>query len=79
MLKRRFKQVEFAIVDIVLYLDAYPECTEALNYYHRLLDERTSLMEEINSLCGPMTHFDNINHDSWQWTKGPWPWKYDAN
>lgn len=78
-LKKRFQQVEFAIVEVVLYLDAYPECTEALNYYHRLIDERTTLLEEINNLCGPMTSYDNISHESWQWTNGPWPWMYEAN
>ena len=72
-------EVEFAITEAVLYLDAYPECAEALNYYHRLLEERKMLLQSINSQCGPMTHYGNISKETWLWTNGPWPWKYEAN
>jgi len=78
-LKKRFQQVEFAITETVLYLDAYPECTVALEYYHKLLDERQQLLSAINSQCGPMTHNGNTSTESWLWINGPWPWKYDAN
>lgn len=78
-LKKRLTEVEFAITETVLYLDAYPECTEALNFYHRLIEEREMLVLSINEQCGPMTHFGNTSTDSWQWIYGPWPWKYEAN
>lgn len=78
-LKTRFQQVEFAIVETVLYLDAYPDCKDALNYYHQLVDEREQLLSAINNQCGPMTHFGVVSEESWQWVNGPWPWKYEAN
>ena len=79
IMKKRLTEVEFAITEIVLYLDAYPECNQALEYYHRLIEERELLLESINSACGPLTHFNNISKESWQWSNGPWPWKYEAN
>lgn len=78
-LKSRLQQLEFAIDEVVLYLDAYPECSKALDYYHRLIDERNQIVTVINTQCGPMTHLDNVSTDTWQWINGPWPWKYEAN
>ncbi len=78
-LKTRFQQVEFAITETVLYLDAYPECKKALDYYHQLIDEREQLLSAINNQCGPITHFGNVSIDAWHWTSSPWPWKYEAN
>ena len=78
-LKKRFQQVEFALTETVLYLDAYPECREALDYYHMLLEERNMLLEEINEQCCPMTMYGNTSTDNWNWVNGPWPWQYEAN
>lgn len=78
-LKKKLKAVEFSIIDTVLYLDAYPSCQKALNYYNKLVKEREMLLESINHKCGPMTIFDNKSCDSWDWTDGPWPWEPNAN
>ena len=78
-LNKRFREVEFAINEVVLYLDAYPDCGEALEYYHRLIEEREMLIKSINIQCGPMTYFGNVSKDTWSWINGPWPWKYEAN
>ncbi len=77
-MKLRLQQLEFALDDIVLYLDAYPECNQALEYYHTLLEERNHLREIINEECGPMTNFSNHSKDTWLWTNGPWPWQIEA-
>ena len=77
---RRLQKLDFSIVDTVLYLDAYPECREALAYYHKLLSERDALAAELADTCRmPMTNMENVNRDSWDWTRGPWPWDADAN
>lgn len=77
-LKLRLQQVEFALNDVVLYLDAYPECYQALEYYHNLMEERNDLLGVINEECGPMTNYSNLSKESWLWTNGPWPWQIDA-
>lgn len=71
----KLQQIDFSIYDIVLYLDAYPDCKEALAYYHSLLDTRAVLASEYEHKYGPLTAFSNHNKCSWEWTKTPWPWQ----
>ena len=78
-LKKRFQQVEFALTETILYLDAYPDNASALSFYHALLEEREQLISALNSQCGPMTHYDNESQNSWDWVNSPWPWNYEAN
>ena len=68
------------MIDTVLYLDMYPCCKRALEYYHKLKQEREKIMETLAKSCDmPMVSFDNVSEDSWSWTKGPWPWEPSAN
>jgi spore coat protein JB len=71
--------IDFAIVDTALYLDAYPDCKKALEYYQRLRREREALVESIHAQCGPTTAWNNESNGSWDWVKGPWPWQIEAN
>ncbi|MBR2387187.1 MAG: spore coat protein CotJB [Clostridia bacterium] len=78
-LKRKLQTVDFAIIETVLYLDAYPNCRAALDYYHKLVAERESLANAINEKCGPICHRGNKSRTEWNWVDGPWPWELDAN
>ena len=73
------QKLEFAINDVVLYLDAYPDSAPALAYYQKLIAERNALRETIKADCGPMTIYENTSCDGWTWVNGPWPWQIDAN
>ena len=79
VMQKKLKVIDFAIVDTVLYLDAYPDNKQALEYYHRLLREREALAERLHAQCGPTTAWSNESTQSWDWIKGPWPWESDAN
>ena len=74
----KLRRVDFAIYDTVLYLDVYPVCVKAQEFYQKLIREREELCRRINAECGPVT-INNVNHGKWNWTKGPWPWEPDAN
>lgn len=77
---RRLQTVEFTLTDIMLYLDIYPECSKALAYYNKLLEERASLRHSLAVKCKrPTTAFENAGADSWDWTASPWPWDPSAN
>ncbi len=78
-LKKKLKIVDFSIIDTALYLNAYPNCAEALEHYHRLIGEKEALVAEINEKCGPMTMYGNKSRTEWNWVDGPWPWEADAN
>ena len=74
-LLRKIQEVDFSLYETVLYLDAYPDCAEALNYYHSLLNTRETLAAEYQKKYGPLTAFSNTSHSSWDWVKTPWPWQ----
>ena len=73
------RALDFSIQETVLYLDAYPDCEQALAYYHKLIEERAEAMEAYEKQCGPLSFYGNKSRDHWEWTKGPWPWEFDAN
>ena len=78
-LTKKLRAIDFAIVETVLYLDAYPDCAQALNYYHKLIAQRESLASMINETCAPINSMSNKSRSRWQWVDGPWPWESDAN
>ena len=71
--------IDFALVETILYLDAYPDNRQALVFYHKLLTERTRLAEQYEKNVGPLTATANRSTASWNWTKAPWPWELAAN
>ena len=77
--REKLRAIDFALVETTLYLDAYPNCAEALAYYHKLLEERQVLAQSYTQTCGPLTAFDNTSQTCWQWVKTPWPWEIEAN
>ena len=75
----KIRAVDFALYELVLYLDAYPNCQDALDMYHKLLCRQKELTAEYESACGPLTAFGNESHTSWDWIDKPFPWEFSAN
>ena len=71
----KLQQIDFAIYETALYLDAYPNCQEALNHYHNLLKTRDELRASYEAENKPLTMFGNENKTSWDWVKTPMPWE----
>ena len=78
-LMKTLQAVDFALQETVLYLDAYPENQQALEYYHRLLAKREEVLAAYEKNCAPTTMYGNKSRNSWDWVLGPWPWEHDAN
>lgn len=74
-IEQKLRRINFALYETILYLDAYPDCVEALAYYHSLLQTKKALMEEYQSKIGPLTAFGNQSATSWDWVQTPWPWE----
>ena len=77
-MQKRLQKISFALVEVVLYLDAYPNCERAKKYYKELSDERDMLLKALTKAGMPMSNM-NVQGNEWVWTRGPWPWEYEAN
>ena len=76
----KLQQVEFALVDVGLYLDIYPENKKAKEYFARLSEERETLVKTLAVKCHrPMTIYDTRGCEEWEWINSPWPWDTSAN
>ena len=71
-LLERIRQTDFAILDAVLYLDVYPDCTDAINYIAAKNRERRELVDKYEPMCGPLTIY-GIQSGA---NTNPWPWQY---
>ena len=78
-LLEKLRLIDFSLYEVVLYLDAHPNCCEALEMYHKLLGQRKEVLDRYEAACGPLTVGGNRSHTSWDWFKGPFPWEYEAN
>jgi len=78
-LLRKIQEIDFAMVETALFLNAYPDNCEALAYYHELKKKNDALRCEYNSACGPLTLYSNGCEHEWKWVKTPWPWEYESN
>lgn len=73
LLLKRIAAIDFAIVELNLYMDTHPdddEINEKLNMYR---EKSSNLRREYESLYGPLT-LDNQEKNQWGWISDPWPW-----
>ena len=68
--------LDFALIEIVLYLDTHPCDQEAMRYfshYNRLKKEKR---KEYSTQFGPLTLDDAMDKtEEFLWTIQPWPWE----
>lgn len=76
-LTARLARLDFAILELALYLDSYPDNADALDYYGKLVAERKEAAAAYEAACGPITVYDNKNPALWEWGQRPWPWQND--
>ena len=74
---RRLQVIDFALQELVLYLDVYPDCRRALAHYHKLCGEREQLVKIMQANGMPICATGNDNRDRWEWIDSPWPWEFD--
>lgn len=77
----KLREIDFAIYDLALYLDVYPECIAAEKKICELRAERVRLVAEYEKKCGALTFFGACAEGvSWKHSlETPAPWEYCAN
>ena len=71
------RQIDFAINEVTLYLDVYPDCCEAREYIRELREKRAKVAAEYESKHGMLTMYGVCGESSNKCA--PWPWEYAAN
>lgn len=65
----------FAMIDLNLYLDIYPDDRKAINLFNQYRKQKEGLMEEYESKYGPINlNSESLNKYPWAWDDMPWPW-----
>lgn len=68
--------LDFALVDLKLYLNTHPDCKDSIKLYNSIVEKRKVLYDTYQSLYGPLVAETYSNSDdSWDWIDNPWPWQ----
>ncbi len=73
---QRMQELEFACIDLNLYLDTHPTDQKALMDYNTYTYQLMMVKAEYESLYGPLKNFGcSQSQYPWKWVEGPWPWE----
>lgn len=65
--------LSFAITDLNLYLDVYPNDQECFRILKQYISEEKKLKDEFARMYGPLTITQDTGN-SYKWLENPWPW-----
>lgn len=68
--------VDFALVELSLYLDTHPMDLQAVQQFNQLAQRRQQLTSAFELKHGPLMQFGHsYSRFPWQWVDTPWPWQ----
>ena len=66
----------FALIDLNLYLDVYPNDNETINLFNKYRLQKKELLNNYENQYGPIElSSDALNTYPWSWDNKPWPWE----
>ncbi len=72
----QIQQVDFAIVELQLYLDTHPQDYNAIQQFNQLAAQSKQLKAQYEQQFGPLTQFGgSFSSYPWSWNEAPWPWQ----
>lgn len=75
-LLRKIREVEFACLDLNLFLDTHPKDQKALMDYNMLSDQLSKLIQLYECEYGPLLNFGfSPSQYPFKWINDPWPWE----
>nr|WP_322745662.1 spore coat protein CotJB [Paenibacillus donghaensis] len=75
-LLERLQMIDFALVELNLYLDTHPDDLKRIEQYNQLAQERIPLVRRFQELYGPLMHFGHAySRFPFEWPQTPWPWQ----
>jgi spore coat protein JB len=75
-LLEQLQAVDFALVDLTLYLDTHPQDYQAIQQFNQLAQKRKQLKKQYETSYGPLQQYGNsYSNYPWNWDDAPWPWQ----
>ncbi len=76
-LRRKIYEIDFAIHELVLYLDTNPKCQKGLALLDKFRNLRAEAVKEYEQRFGKyiLTPKDAGDGNRWNWIDSPWPWE----
>lgn len=70
------QSVDFALVDLTLYLDTHPYDVETIKQYNELAKQRKVIAKQFESQFGPLCEYGKsyVGYP-FSWNECPWPWQ----
>lgn len=69
----KIRELDFAIVELGLYLDTHPDDQKALCLHREYARQIKDLKDKYQKVYGPLTILYPCN--KWRWLEEPWPWE----
>lgn len=69
----RIKELNFAVIEVALYLDTHPDDEKALCLHRRYAKELKEIKDKYQKVFGPLSIYFPCN--KWRWLEEPWPWE----
>ena len=74
-LLQKVMEADFAVYDLLLYLDTHPEDEKALAMYTDLVRRAADAKRTFEAAYGPLTADAAAGKKEWTWIRSPWPWE----
>ena len=75
-LLRKIQKADFAMTELVLFLNNQPDCPQAKELYEDARNVYMKARKEYTENYGPLIHSDiTTEKDHCSWIRGPWPWE----
>ena len=72
----KIQKLQFAAVELNLYLDNFPENKKAKKEYEEVSCKLDELINDYETKYGPIRNFGAAYvEDPCSWTNDPWPWE----
>ncbi|MGU3472262.1 spore coat protein CotJB [Paenibacillus sp. D51F] len=73
---RELQTLDFALVELNLYLNTHPGDMQAIQQFNQLAQKRQACAQQFEMQFGPLVNFGNsYSRYPWQWSETPWPWQ----
>lgn len=72
----KIRELEFAAVELNLFLDNFPHNHQALADFNCVTENLMKLKRRFEMEYGPLTNFGYAQSKApWRWVEDPWPWE----